>query len=106
MAIAMLLGRIRRPGHLLLGLGLEREGSGIEAVPQAGRRAVGEDMPEMTDATAACRLRAHHVADAVLVLLDPSFDRPRKARPAGARLELGVRDEPNRAVNGTPTTLG
>src|ERR1700752_4004518 len=95
MAIAMPLARLRRPGPLLLGLGLELEGRGIEAVPQAGRRrAVGEDVPEMTAATPACDLRPHHAVAAVLVLLDPSLGaRPGNARPAGARYELGVRDE-------------
>ena len=81
---------------------VEFEGGGVDAVSQAGRGgAVGEDVPEMTAATAAGHLRSNHPVAAVLVLDDLPFGgRLGEAGPAGARVELRVRDEQLRAAAG------
>src|SRR5689334_19361699 len=71
--------------------GLELERDAIQAVAQAGgRRAVLEDMAEMPAAARAMHLRARIDEMEVGRGLDRAFLRGKKARPAGAAVELGV----------------
>src|SRR5919197_1824942 len=87
------------------------ERAGVDAVALAGRRgAVREHVPEVAAAGAARHLGADHPVAAVLVQLDVGvLARLSEARPAGARVELGVRAEQLGSAAGTavdPAFLG
>src|ERR1700752_80868 len=75
-------------------LGLEIHRHAVDAIAQSGRRrAVGEDMAEVTAAAAAMAFGADHAVGAVLRFLDRARLRVVEARPAGPALELLLRLE-------------
>src|ERR1700752_4053772 len=75
-------------------LGLEIHRHAVDAIAQSGRRrAVGEDMAEMTAAAAAMAFGADHAVGAILRFLDRAGLGIVEARPAGAALELLLRLE-------------
>src|SRR5205085_7854906 len=81
-------------GCMLVVCGLEVQCDRIDAVPQAGGRArpVVEDVAQVRPAAPAAHLRAHHAMRAVLHELDVlPVEGLIEARPARARLELGIR---------------
>src|ERR1700735_1882552 len=98
----------RLPSHaavlLLVCRRLERQRAGVDAVPVAGRgRAVVEDVAEGTATAAADDIGAAHEGAVVLPQLDRLGDGGLgEARPAGARVELGVRAEQLAAAAGAP----
>jgi len=86
--------RLRQLGGYLTGVGSSLRGDGVDAVGVAAGRAVGEDVAQMPATSGAGHLGATHEQAAVLVQLDVrALCRVGKARPAGARVELGVRGE-------------
>src|SRR5262249_46566762 len=75
-------------------LGLKIHRYPIDAVPQmGGRRAVVEDVTEMTAAPAAADFGAGHAVAPVNRGFDRSFHRIVEARPAGAAVEFLLRHE-------------
>src|SRR5690348_16933674 len=93
--VALLLAR---------GRGLERQRARVDAVPLAGRLGtVVEDVAKVAAAAAAHDLGAPHEQAVVRPQLDRLGDRGLvEARPAGARMELGVRAEQPGATAGAP----
>src|SRR6266487_437996 len=93
--IALLLAR---------GRGLERQRARVDAVPLAGRLGtIVEDVAKVAAAAAAHDLGAPHEQAVVRPQLDRLGDRGLvEARPAGARVELGVRAEQPGATAGAP----
>src|SRR4029077_19530087 len=83
---------------------LERQRARIDAVPLTGRLgAVVEDVAKVAAAAAAHDLGAPHEKAVVRAQLDRLGDRGLvEARPAGARVELGVRAEQPGATAGAP----
>jgi hypothetical protein len=78
----------------------EGHGRPVDAVTQAARsRTIGEDVAEMGIAGGAANLRSPHEERAVRMLAHGgSGNRRREARPAGARIELGVGGKQGRAA--------
>src|SRR5881394_2787608 len=73
---------------------LEIHRHAVDAVAQSGgRRAVREDMAQVTAAAAAVAFGAHHAVRAVARFLDRTGLRIVEARPAGAALEFLLRLE-------------
>src|SRR6185369_5732244 len=99
-------GAARSVSALLLahGHGLERQRARIDAVPLTGRLgAVVEDVAKVAAAAAAHDLGAPHEQAVVRPQLDRLGNRGLvEARPAGARVELGVRAEQPGATAGAP----
>src|SRR5712692_7446922 len=84
--------------------GLERQRARIDAVPLTGRPGtVVEDVAKVTAAAAAHDLGTPHQQAVIRPQLDRLGDRGLvEARPAGARVELGVRAEQPGATAGAP----
>src|SRR3981081_235785 len=80
----------RAPSTLLVGfVRHEIHRHAIDAVAlMGGRRAVVEDVPEMTAAGRAVDLGSHHAEGAIHRRLGRALDRLVEARPAGYALEL------------------
>src|SRR5215831_11085100 len=82
----------RAPSGRVLGLKIHR--NPVDAVPQmGGRRAVVEDMAEMTAAPAAVDFGAGHAVAPVDRGFDRTFRGIVEARPAGAAVEFLLRHE-------------
>src|SRR5687767_11208356 len=74
--------------------GREGQRHAIDAITQAGwRRTVGKHMTEMAAALAAMHFGSAHAEAAVNGLADRARERRKEAGPAGATLELSIRDE-------------
>jgi hypothetical protein len=91
--------------------GLEVEGDTIDAVAKTGRRrAVFEDVTEVSAATAAVHFRAFHTEGAIDGRAQCAFKRREETGPAGAALELALGDKERlstaRAGERTRTVLG
>ena len=84
-------------------LGVQRERDRVDAVAVASVWSVGEDVAEVAATGRARHLGAAHEEAVVRVQLDVGGDgRIGEARPARARVELGLRREQLGAAAGTP----
>src|SRR5262249_18774757 len=92
-----------KPGSGGLGtFGFEVERDAVDAIAHVGRRrAVVEHVPEMTAATAAMNLGAHHAVGTVLRGPNRTRDRIVEARPTGSALEFLHRLEQRLAASRT-----
>src|SRR4051794_28562690 len=96
------------PPFLFTGLRLQLERTGVDAVALTGRtRPVREHVAEVAAARGAGDLGAGHPVGRVDVGVDAlEIHRLDEARPAGARVELGVGPEQLRATAGTTVGAG
>jgi hypothetical protein len=79
----------------------------VDAVAlMGGRRAIVEDVPEMTAAGRAVDLGSYHAEGAIDRRLGRALDRLVEARPAGSALELALRLEQRRAATGAAEMAG
>src|SRR5262245_29346230 len=80
----------------------ERRGNAVHAIAHSGRcRAVGKDVAEMPATSTAVHLDAGHHHAAIGRRGHGAFDRRRKARPAGAALELRLGGKKRLSAAGT-----
>jgi hypothetical protein len=92
-------------GRLFAGMKIERDAVHAIALP-GWRRAVVEDMAEMTAAAAAVDLGAGHEKAAVGLGFDRTIERRLEAWPSGSAVELGVRGEKRLAAAGAMVNAG
>ena len=91
--------------------GLEVEGNTVDAVAKTGRRrAVFEDVPEVSAATATVHFRAFHPEGAIDGRAQCAVKRREETGPAGAAFELALGDKERlstaRAGEGARAMLG